>query len=70
MKIGDFVVNTKTGSIGLLARMSLTTNRCTVRHGASGPTAVWALSNARRATLDEIADAGLSGVGCNQADDA
>lgn len=61
---GDMVV-CPDGRVGLLAIVRVW-GTSTVQFGTDGPFKQYPWKTLRRATLDEIADAGLEGVGCNQ----
>jgi len=63
---GDMVVCAD-GSVGLLIELNPYPKRCTVRFGADGPDRE--VLNFRRAKGPEIIAAGLSSVGCNQANE-
>jgi hypothetical protein len=61
LRAGDFVV-TPDGSVGLLSEIKLF-EKSTVQFGASGPYQQWDWKTLRHATLREVNDAGLVGVG-------
>lgn len=68
--IGDMVV-TRRGRIGLLSQIwPNAINQAVVQFGAAGPFRAYKLGNLRRATMQEIEEAGLHGVGCNQAEES
>lgn len=61
IKQGQMVVDPR-GAIGLVSDID-ERGRTKVQYGASGPFVHWAKSSLRWATREEIAKAGLSGVG-------
>ena len=61
---GDMVV-CPDGSVGLLSHLRIR-SACAVQFGSAGPFRRHMWTVLRRATVDEIKDAGLWDVGCNQ----
>lgn len=72
LREGDMVIckpfGRKRHTIGLLVKLRIT-SPCIVQFGSAGPIEGYAWTSLRRATIQEIKDAGLWGVGCNQAND-
>lgn len=66
LKNGDMVVCSD-GTVGLLAHVRVW-GTSSVQFGASGPFRQYPWKTLRCATMKEIKDAGLYGVGCNQSD--
>jgi hypothetical protein len=67
--IGDMVV-TASGRVGLALHERLTSNhtwKLGIAYVNNGPLSWFPASALRRATMKEITDAGLYGVGCNRA---
>jgi len=64
IKEGDMVI-CPDGDIGLLSEHRIV-GSCAVQFGAGGPFKRYPWKTLRRATMKEIIDAGLHGVGCNQ----
>lgn len=63
LRRGMFVVHTRTGYLGMIVKM-LRSGRVSMQDIQNGPRTRAALSMLRPASLDEIKEAGLSGVGC------
>ena len=59
---GRFVVNTRSGRIGLLGSTYVASRRAVVKFVADGPTEAMGTFNLRFATRAEVVEAGLLGV--------
>lgn len=64
LRVGDMVV-CPDGQIGILDKLEIF-SASYVMLGAAGPTLPYSWKDLRLASADEILDAGLDGIGCNQ----